>query len=824
MADTRAPLLRRMSPSDNASNVAVSNNLVLTFSENVKAGAGFIAIYQSDGTLFRSISVSDSSQVSISGRAVTIKDVAGNNYGGISSPSAFDFTTAGSGGASPPGDTTAPVLNGTSPADNAANVQVDANLTLTFNEAVKAGSGSIVIRKSSDGSLVQTIAVTDASKVTFSGNQVTIDPGANLSPETSYYVVISSGVVRDLANNPFAGVSSPATFNFATASYYVDSTAPVVLFSTPSANITGGANIFITFNEPVKAGTGTIEIRNASDDNVYRTISVTDTSQVSFSERVVTINPSTDLAAGSNYYVVLAPGTITDLDGNEYDGVSSVASFVENAGVIATAIGGPGAIGTTAYGANASAIATAAATSAGAYAIGVSFASSALTANATATGVIQPPLGTSTAYGPGGDPGHWFAGNDVTIDMSALSYDAAMNGTLTYVSSTRIDILGSDGLTYRFFGTGFVTSATSVANIGGTGIWLVELWAGSGADEHIVHAHYADFNTLEWIETAGFAVLGSGDSNIIGSSDDDVLLGFEGDDIIFGRDGNDVIRGGEGDDLLFGGLGSDTLNGDEHEDSFIFVNLEHLDGDSIVGLTAEDKIDLSSIGGLSFIGSNAFTGVAGQVRYTWAGGNTTLQIDSDGNGVSDASLLLTGAQFSLGETQLGSKVLVMTGITPLPGLVLTGTAANNTLAGGTGNDVITGAGGRDTLTGRGGGDTFVYAAVTDSTGTTLDRIMDFDASADRIDLWYSVTDVEVPLSSGSLSPATFSANLVAAVNGTKLGAYHAILFTPNAGTLSGNTYLIVDANGTAGYQANADLVILLGAGSNLTGLTPSDFV
>ena len=35
----------------------------------------------------------------------------------------------------------------------------------------------------------------------------------------------------------------------------------------------------------------------------------------------------------------------------------------------------------------------------------------------------------------------------------------------------------------------------------------------------------------------------------------------------------------------------------------------------------------------------------------------------------------------------------------------------------------------------------------------------------------------------------------------------AVLFTPTAGDEAGKTFLVVDANGTAGYQANADLVI-----------------
>ena len=63
------------------------------------------------------------------------------------------------------------------------------------------------------------------------------------------------------------------------------------------------------------------------------------------------------------------------------------------------------------------------------------------------------------------------------------------------------------------------------------------------------------------------------------------------------------------------------------------------------------------------------------------------------------------------------------------------------------------------------------------------------------------------------------------MNSTKLAAHHAVLFTPSTGVPAGSKFLVVDANGVAGYQAGADVVILLGANStNLGSLTASDFV
>ena len=63
-----------------------------------------------------------------------------------------DFSASNVGGGPPPPpppvDTTPPQLTSLSPADNATNVATNANLVLTFNEAVVPGAGTIVIHNS----------------------------------------------------------------------------------------------------------------------------------------------------------------------------------------------------------------------------------------------------------------------------------------------------------------------------------------------------------------------------------------------------------------------------------------------------------------------------------------------------------------------------------------------------------------------------------------------------------------------------------------------------------------------------------------------------
>ena len=55
-------------------------------------------------------------------------------------------------------------------------------------------------------------------------------------------------------------------------------------------------------------------------------------------------------------------------------------------------------------------------------------------------------------------------------------------------------------------------------------------------------------------------------------------------------------------------------------------------------------------------------------------------------------------------------------------------------------------------------------------------------------------------------------------------AAHAVLFKPDSGTLHGKTFLIVDVNGVAGYQAGADLVIQLVTPAHLTSIDAGDFI
>jgi hypothetical protein len=119
---------------------------------------------------------------------------------------------------------------------------------------------------------------------------------------------------------------------------------------------------------------------------------------------------------------------------------------------------------------------------------------------------------------------------------------------------------------------------------------------------------------------------------------------------------------------------------------------------------------------------------------------------------------------------------------------------------------------------------FVYASAAESTGPAYDTIKVFDTGLDTIDLHYAIKAIDAQVHGGALSAATFDTDLAAGVGAAQLGIHHAVLFSASSGDLHGHTFLVIDANGQAGYQAGEDLVIDVTGGTNLAALATTNFV
>ncbi len=201
-----------------------------------------------------------------------------------------------------------------------ASYGTNTDLVLTFDEPVKKGAGTITLTPSS-GTAV-TVSVT-SNQVTVSGNKVVINPSSNLATQKTWTVTMPAGAFKDMSDNQYAGLSG-TTWQFLTTTG-TDSSAPTVSSTgfSPADDATSvppNTNLTLTFNEPVKKGTGNITITPAAGSAT--TIAVT-SSQVSVSGDRVTIDPTSDLVANAATYVQIASGAFTDLAGNAYAGISN---------------------------------------------------------------------------------------------------------------------------------------------------------------------------------------------------------------------------------------------------------------------------------------------------------------------------------------------------------------------------------------------------------------------------------------------------------------------------------------------------------------------
>lgn len=139
------------------------------------------------------------------------------------------------------------------------------------------------------------------------------------------------------------------------------------------------------------------------------------------------------------------------------------------------------------------------------------------------------------------------------------------------------------------------------------------------------------------------------DDLIYGSNGSDKRIrGDDGNDRLEGRDGDDRLDGEGGNDLLIGGAGFDTLNGGTGRDTFRFltgdVGLDEASIEIIEDFSQSDgdliEFDLGFP--FQFIGTAAFTGKAGELRYQQSEGNTFIYGDGDGDGSADGVIALLG--------------------------------------------------------------------------------------------------------------------------------------------------------------------------------------
>lgn len=407
-------------------------------------------------------------------------------------------------------------------------------------------------------------------------------------------------------------------------------------------------------------------------------------------------------------------------------------------------------------------------------------------------------------------------GGDDTAKGGAGSDDFFMGGALNAADKINGGA-GADGMVLDGdYSAGVIFNATTMRNI-------EFLWLNGGhsyklttADETVAAGATLDVNFPILTGPGITGPLGPGDSlyfdgsaetngyfNIAGSPGDDTLIGgakadtfysgaYEGPfDSVGG--GNDTMRGGGGDDTFFfqGDFNaSDFVNGGSGSDTLV------LNGDYSGGLVLSSG-DFKSIEELQLDPSGSYDIT------------TTDSAVAAGKGLIVNGVLLDQPLRFDGSAETNGSFDV------------SGGDANDRIVTGAGDDFLDGHAGADFLRGGGGVDRYFFDRPTDSTSTSFDTVFGFNANVDHIVVNTDNPTVDTEVTHGRLSTATFDQDLAAAIDPAHLGKNHAVLFVPHSGDFAGDTFLIVDHNGHAGYQAGVDYVIRLENASHLAQLQGS---
>ena len=353
-------------------------------------------------------------------------------------------------------------------------------------------------------------------------------------------------------------------------------------------------------------------------------------------------------------------------------------------------------------------------------------------------------------------------------------------GTLAFQSSDVVNgHTGFDTLELRISDTLSTTNVVNVEKINLTGqgtLQLADATVRAGAELII------DASATSWGQTQNVSgnLETDGRFRLIAGMGDDVFIGGAGDDTIrFNSITGEAFRGTfkNDRDRIDGGAGSDTIefSGSRPGDFPALL--------TIFGGSAQKSFET-----VRFLGP-------GDISVTMSStlaANEVQLVDASNIGLFSFSFTATGdGRFRI-----------------------VGGAWLDTLRGSSGNDTLVGGLAHDVLNGGTGSDVFEFASASEATSTNYDTLQEVDPTVDKIDVPVTVSAIRY-LDFGALSLAALDADLDGALDNL-LGANQAVLFTPDSGDQASVSWLIIDGNATAGYQAGADFVLQMSQLTNRT--------
>jgi PKD repeat protein/methionine-rich copper-binding protein CopC len=299
-----SPTVSSVDPTNNKVINVANKALLITFSENIKAGSAFtnIKVTNPDGvkvnplykaingktlTLTRNGNYINGLTYTITLPTGSITDTAGNNINTYTSKFKID--------------TTKPKITSVNPTNNMVINVANRSLVITFSENIKAGSAFTSIKVTNpDG-----VKVKPLYKV-INGKTLTLTRNGNYINGLTYTITLPTGSITDTAGN---------NINTYTSKFTVDFAKPTITRVNPRNNSSGfslTAPITITFNENILEGVNWSKI-TMKNLNTGKTVSFTKTKN----GKTLTIKMTYTRLHKNTYQIYIPAETVKDNAGNK---------------------------------------------------------------------------------------------------------------------------------------------------------------------------------------------------------------------------------------------------------------------------------------------------------------------------------------------------------------------------------------------------------------------------------------------------------------------------------------------------------------------------